>query len=138
MKEWENMVSWWINADYYQVALFLPYEKLLDREKGPGLVEHLRDTLQAAGFEVAPDIDIPCIWYQVAKKERARQKTLEEYVPGYTRAQQGFMLTELTEFIQKLSKDRGNDQLVSILNEYRDDIERNTRLDIPWANNSLA
>jgi hypothetical protein len=137
MKEWKNMLSWWINADYYQIATYLPYEKLLNQETGPALVKNLADTLQASGFEVALEVDFPCIWYLAAKKERARQKTLDEYVPGYTREQQSFMLRELTEFIKKLSKDPGNDELVSILKEYHDDIKHNTRIDKPWANHSV-
>jgi hypothetical protein len=137
MKEWKNMLSWWINADYYQIATYLPFEKLLNQETGPALVKNLADILQASGFEVALEADIPCVWYLAAKKERERQKTLDEYVPGYTREQQSFMLRELTEFIQELSKDPGNDELVSILKEYHDDIKHNTRLDKPWTNHSV-
>jgi hypothetical protein len=137
MQEWKNMLSWWINADYYQIATYLPYEKLLNQETGPALVKKLADTLQASGFEVALEGDIPCIWYLAAKKERARQNTLDEYVPGYTREQQSFMLRELTEFIQTLSKDPGNDELVSILEEHHEHIKHKTRLDKPWANHSV-
>eukprot|EP00980_Cylindrotheca_fusiformis_P017630 scaffold5529_cov117-Cylindrotheca_fusiformis.AAC.7 len=137
MEEWENMLSWWINAEYYKISLFVPYEKLLDNKTGPGVVEDLAEILQDSGFEVAPAIDFPCIWYQAANKEMRRQKKLEEYVPGYTLEQQQFMLRKLTEFMQRLYKDPGNQLLISILKEYYDDIKSNTRLDQPWENLTL-
>lgn len=124
-----DMIQWWKQADYYHIALYLPFEWLLSPNKGPILVQQLADVYQQAGFEVASTPqDISCIWYQVAHKEWQRQEQLQEYQPGYTVEQKEYILKQYQAFLQE-SKD--DPILTQILVEYMQDVEKNTKIDRP-------
>ena len=139
IKVWKQMINWWMEADYYKIAIFLPYEQLVDPRTGIRLLSQLANVLRESGFDVAPTSDLPCIWYQVATKEWERQKELTRYVSGYTKPQKNFILKELEEFIKHLSSQKEKeDQLISILKEYLSQVQKDTRLDIPWTNNSIS
>jgi hypothetical protein len=133
VNNWKEMILWWKQADYYQIALYVPFEHLLDPTMGPALVQRLAGLFQNAGFDVAPAPDLPCLWYQAAKPEWARQHALLEYVPGYTKEQRDFLLQELKDF-QKLVQ--GDDDLVAILEEYYAQIRDHTRLDVAFSENN--
>jgi hypothetical protein len=126
---WREMIRWWRNADYYKVAIYVPYEKLIDAEAGPPVVQRLADQFKAAGFDVAPTQDISCIWYQAIKLEWARQDELMDYVPGYTMDQRDLILKELEELTMEVQDDK---ELTQILKEYHAEVLENTRLDTPW------
>ncbi|CAJ1951304.1 unnamed protein product [Cylindrotheca closterium] len=138
MKAWKDVLQWWNTADYYKIATYVPYEKLLNPGTGPAIVQKLADTLAESGFEVAPREDIPCIWYQVISKEIARQKALQVYTPGFTPDQRKFLLTELNSLIQSYSNlpsgTTKQEELVSILEGYRDEVQFKMRIDKPSAN----
>ena len=138
MKAWKDVLQWWNNADYYKIATYIPYERLLNPETGPAVVQKLADTLAQSGFEVAPQEDIPCIWYQVTSKEIARQKALQEYTPGFTPDQRKFLLAELNSLIQSFSSQAGKEELVSILEGYREEVQFKMRIDKPAADNVAA
>eukprot|EP00934_Nitzschia_sp_Nitz4_P008648 Nitzschia sp. Nitz4//scaffold10_size219509//51969//53054//NITZ4_001409-RA/size219509-processed-gene-0.225-mRNA-1//1//CDS//3329532863//8638//frame0 len=127
LQNWREMIQWWRKADYYRVALYLPFEHLLTPKKGPTLVQELANVYERAGFDVASSADIPCIWYQAVSGEWKRQKKLTEYVPGYTQAQKDTMIHELRAQIEE-SKDDPN--LVAILEDYLHDVIENTKLDL--------
>ena len=55
VQSWMEMIQWWHNADYYQVALYLPFEWLLSPTKGPETAQRLAQVYRKAGFDVAPD-----------------------------------------------------------------------------------
>jgi hypothetical protein len=132
-KTWKEMILWWKQADYYQIALYVPFEHLLDPTMGPTLVQRLADPFQSAGFDVAPAPDLPCLWYQAVKPEWARQHALMEYVPGYTKEQRDFLLQELQDFQKQV---QGDDDLVAILKEYFAEIRDHTRLDVAFSENN--
>lgn len=124
---WKTMIQWWRNADYYKIALYLPYEKMLDVEAGPALVQRLADVFSQAGFDVAPPQDISCIWYQSIKREWARQDSLMEYVPGYTEEQRDFLLQKMKDFINEVQDD---EELTTILKNYLTEIQEELRIDM--------
>ena len=126
MESWRAMIRWWQTAEYYQIALYLPFEWLLSPTKGPGVVQELARVYERAGFQVAPSNDIPCIWYQVASQEWQRQEALYEYIPGYTLEQRNFIVRQFEEQINETSHDP---TLTSLLEEYKVDVLRNTILD---------
>lgn len=132
MQAWKDVLLWWINADYYNVAMYIPSEQILSSETGPLIVQRLANTLSESGFEVAPKEDIPCIWSKVATKELERRKGLQKYTAGYTPEQKQYMLGELTDLIQALSNSSKNQELVSILEVYRNEVEFQTKIDTPW------
>eukprot|EP00978_Attheya_sp_CCMP212_P002983 scaffold6082_cov62-Attheya_sp.AAC.8 len=61
--------------------------------------------------------------------------TIEEYstecVPDCTQMQRDLLLRELDSFITEVADDN---ELISILKEYYEDIETNTPIDKPWEN----
>ena len=139
IKSWREMLMWWLNSDFYRIALFVPYERLVNPETGPKLVSSLANEIKKSGFEVAPENDISCIWYRVAKKEWQRQKEMMNYVPGYTREQQSYILKELKDLMQEISS-RGetkDDDLLSILKDYHAHVHDDLRLDQTWSNHSI-
>lgn len=126
MESWRDMIRWWKTAEYYQIALYLPFEWLLSPTRGPGVVHELAQVYERAGFQVAPSDDISCIWYQMASREWQRQDALTQYVPGYTIEQRDFLVRQLEE---QINETRHDIPLTSLLEEYKEDILRNTRLD---------
>lgn len=125
LQTWKDMIRWWRAADYYRIALYLPFEWLLSPTKGPQLVQQLADVYQQAGFEVAPPEDIPCIWYQTAQKEWRRQEQLMQYyTPGYTKEQRDFILKEFDGLVEELESS-SNDldrALIDLIRNYKQDI----------------
>lgn len=138
LQTWLDMIRWWRNADYYRIALYLPFEWLLSPTKGPELVQQLANLYQQAGFEVAPPEDIPCIWYKSVWNEWTRQGQLAKYTPGYTKEQQEFIVKEF-DVLMKESESLHDRTLVEILREYKEEIlaAKTTKLD-PLANNRTA
>jgi hypothetical protein len=133
VKTWKDMIEWWTTNDYYHVALFIPFERLLHPTTGPDLVQRLADVYREAGFEVAPPSDMPCVWYNAVKSEWKRQDALTEYVPGYRVAQRDYLLSELQPFLEKLETQENpkysKEDLVGIVRGYYNDIRDNTRID---------
>lgn len=140
MKAWKDVLEWWNSADYYKIATYVPYERLLNPETGPAIVQKLADALAESGFEVAPKEDIPCIWFRVTSNEIERQKALQVYTPGFTPEQRKFLLAELESLIQSFSttKSSRNKELVSILEGYRDEVQFKMRIDKPSANSAAT
>lgn len=138
MKAWKDVLQWWNTAEYYKIATYVPYESLLDPKTGPTIVQKLADTLTESGFEVAPKEDIPCIWYQVTSKEIGRQKAMKVYTPGFTPDQRKFLMTELNSLIRSYSSVSGKEDLVSILEGYRDEVQFRTRMDKPSGDSAVA
>jgi len=123
---WKDMIRWWKNADYYQIVLYLPFEHMLDAERGPKLVARLADVYRSAGFDVAPEADLPCLWYQSVYKEWERQSKLTSYVPAYTESQKNLLVNEMASLIEEFAKDHA---LSSILKEYYQEIRDNLKVD---------
>lgn len=128
MESWRAMIRWWKTAEYYQIALYVPFEWLLSPTKGPRVVQELAQVYERAGFQVAPSEDIPCIWYQMASQEWQRQDALNEYIPGYPLEQRDFIARQFDEQINETRHDLA---LTTLLQEYKEDALRSTRLDRP-------
>jgi hypothetical protein len=139
MGTWRKMIRYWKSGgagQYYQVGLVLPYEWMVDPIKGPMVVQQLADLYRQVGFEVAPPSDIPCIWYQMASKEWKRQEQLlTDYIPGYTAAQRDFMLAQIEE---EWNEEKDDPVLKILLQEYKDQILTETRIDVPATSIGVA
>jgi hypothetical protein len=131
-ESWKELILWWKHAEYYRVALYLPFEDVFRREYGAGteIVKRLSGVLQNdAGFESATSQrDFECVWYQVYKDEWHRQQSLMEYIPPYTHQQQQWMMEGLREF-QSNEKVSDDPVLVALLDRYVNQIARYTPLD---------
>ena len=128
---WKGLIMTWKDMKEYDIAMYIQYEALMDPDRGPTTLEKISNHLEKAGFSVAPKRDIPCIWYQVYKAETMRLNEVMQYIPGYTTEQRDFLLEELKKFQKEVADDK---ELVTILQEYYDDIRDNTRIDKPWEN----
>jgi hypothetical protein len=127
--DWKGLLKAWKSMEYYRISMYLPYEHLLDRTKGPITVQRLADKLNEAGFDVAPPSDMPCIWYKATQSPLAYEKDYYTYTPGFTAKQRDFMLQEMKKMMEDMADDV---DLVAILQEYYDDIRDHTRIDQPW------
>jgi hypothetical protein len=130
LEAWIDMIMWWISADYYEVAVLLSYEKLMDENLGPGVIRKLTGVLKSSNFDIAPEDDFPCLLFQVQRKERQRQLKLQNYIPGYTKQQQNLIADQLADLIEELSHNQTHADLVSVLKDYHNEVMFNTRLDI--------
>jgi hypothetical protein len=133
--EWKGLVATWKSMDYYKISMYLPYEHLLDRTKGPDTAQRLADQLEAAGFEVAPPSDMPCIWYTATHGPMSYEREHMKYTPGYTTEQRDFMLNEMNKMMVEMADDK---DLVAILQEYHADIRDHTRIDKPWTSSGIT
>lgn len=136
MEGWTETIDTWKSySNQYRVAMFLVMEYFLDAEKGPQQVKRLANVLRTAGFATAPDEDLGCIWYRSVGKDNILQYhqhdyEYTDYIPGYTKEQKDVMLESLSSLIEKYQvKDN---ELVTILKYYQNDIRANTRTDDKW------
>jgi hypothetical protein len=126
---------WWIQAEYYHIGMYVQYEKLLNVETGPLVVERLAQQFEAAGFNRAPQQDIPCIWYHAVKDEWTRQRNFYKYMPGYTPSQIQMFLANLKQGMRDAAASNDT-ELETIFKDYFSDTELLTRVDRPWTNTS--
>ena len=136
MDDWKKIIEPWKATMKYKVGMYLVHEHLLDAQKGPLELKRLASVLRDAGFVTAPDEDMPCIWYKAIGKDSIELNSrggyeYKDYVPGYTKVQQEFLLSELSNFT-KVYKEDG--ELVAILKEYQENIRNNIRYDSAWVN----
>jgi hypothetical protein len=130
---WKGMVLWWKHAEYYRVALYLPFEDVFKRDggtTGTDLVKRVSDVLQnKAGFEAATSHDdLECIWYRIYKEEWHRQQSIMEYIPTYTQDQKQWMIDEMKQF-QADGRVSDDPVLVALLDRYIAQIVHFTPLD---------
>ena len=125
---WKSFILEWKRMKgYYHIDMYVAYEKLMDPDMGIAVVSQLSQELRQAGLQVAPDEEIPCIWYQSVAPEYRRLEHFFKYEPGYTSELKQFLVFEMEKLLDGFS---GTDEpLVSILNGYFDDIRHNIRID---------
>jgi hypothetical protein len=129
LAEWQQLIRTWKTMKEYNIGAYIQYEQLMDAQRGPYAVQRMARVLQSAGFYVAPDDDLPCLWFQVVKEEYLRIKTYWQYTPGYTEEQKMVVLQELKKFQEEMADDQA---LSAILQEYYDEIKDNPFIDIPY------
>jgi len=137
---WKNqLISWKVhvtNQDY-KVGMYLVYEHLMDAERGPAAIERLSELMQTAGFPIAPKKDMGCLWYQSVGGKVALEHHykygyhFDEYVPGYTKKQQAYLLREISNLIEQQSSDV---ELVNVLREFQHSIRDGLPYDKAWEN----
>lgn len=146
ISEWKSVITTWKNMKEYEgVGLYVPFEHVMDIERGPIIVNELASLLRNAGFPVVPSGDVKCVWYRVTKNHfRAAidesknrnippQQMLQypfvlDYVPRYTALQKEYMITEL-KLLSDMYPDDAN--LISVLNEYIQQIRQSSINDRP-------
>ena len=132
LDEWKRVVTTWKSYDYYHIGMYLPYEYLVDFDKGPALIERLGAVLQSEGFEVVAPSDADaasCIWYQSIQGAAAFEQDYLQYEFGYTVEQRDLMLDKIQEM---MSEEADDTELLAILKDYYADIRDFTRIDTPW------
>jgi hypothetical protein len=128
---WKNTILTWNETKNYEVGMYLVYEELRDLYKGPILMKELRQFLLEAGFSVASEDELNCIWYNAVgeanlKQFRKLKFDYEDYFPMYTIEQRKLMLKEVKDLKAQLSDDK---RLGEILDTYIRDISFNMRID---------
>lgn len=136
---WKQLFIAW-DQQPYELAFYLPFEQLIDSVQGPKMLRRLVDEFRSAGFEVAPDEDISCLWYRVVKEGEVKQgkystKRTHKYMPGYTKEQKQMILNVLDE-VKTLFSNRT--ELVELMDEYIADVMKNTRIDVSSMSNSTS
>jgi hypothetical protein len=130
---WKRMILTWHRHSYYRVTLYVPYERLVDRERGPVEASKLANEFRRAvvGTEsarhVAAATDIPCVWRTVVRdKPRRQRRQGHRYQPSYTVQQQQIMVDMLNEIMRELPDQAA---LKEILTEYLYEIQTSLRID---------
>jgi hypothetical protein len=57
-EEWKNTIMTWRSMEYYRIGMYLPFETILDPQKGPSLLQRLGEQFAAAGFVVSLQYDM--------------------------------------------------------------------------------
>jgi hypothetical protein len=127
--------------EHYTEGMFLAYEHLMDEKRGPKIIEQLASILSEAGFPTVPKEEMSCLWYQTIGKEGLEHYykyfyEFDDYLPSITEPQQAYLVKELSTWIEE-SKEKSA-VLSSLLTEYRDTIQKDITLDIPWVNETKA
>ena len=130
VEEWKKMIITWHETNY-ELGMYIVYEDLFHAAKGPGVTKELQSLVKEAGFAVAPEEDLDCIWYNAVGKatlEKFHKSGFEydEYIPGYTQEQKVILLQELQALKIKFRKD---ETLGHILDRYILEIMTNFRVD---------
>lgn len=131
---WKKQLHAWKSYNY-KVGMYLVHDHLMDAQRGPGVVEKLANLMEKAGFAIAPKEDMGCLWYQsVGGKEGLEhyykyRYEFEDYLPGFTKEQQAFLLGDLNTLMEQYKEDA---DLVVILKEFHDKIRDDLQLDEKW------
>ncbi len=128
---WKKTLVTWNETKNYDIGMYLVYEDLYDIKRGPLLMKKLRSFLIEAGFNVAPDEDLNCIWYNAVGEDNLKRFSklrydYDDYIPGFTSSQKDAMLNMLEETKKEISTDS---QLVGILERYIDEIKKGLKID---------
>ncbi|KAL7520336.1 hypothetical protein ACHAWX_005060 [Stephanocyclus meneghinianus] len=145
-EEWKNFIMEWRNMDPYVVAMYLPFERWSDYTEGPILVKRLLGVLKKEGLPVMydgvydddanePNV-LECIWLKHVREpiivEEKRLANEGWYTPEYQPIQKQMLMTMLESFAEELESHAnggdvrkvrpGDEELIGILQEYRDSI----------------
>ena len=140
LRDLKDMISRWEQLPHIEIALYIQYEKLIDDEHGPILLQEVVNEIQqvppainSSKVHVAPKEDVPCLWQNVVKGNGTSKtkRSGHKYKPSYTPDQKQQMLNVLDEAIKEFSDSTTSTILLEILQNYRDDIKDNMPLDEP-------
>jgi len=131
IKEWQAFFREWKKGPSLKTGMYLVHEDLHNIDEGPKALKRLRDILHAAGFVVAPEVDIPCIWFNTIGEDELQQHhknnyEYNDYIPGYTKAHKQLLLTELSILVEEYKED---EELISILQRYIHNVNYHIRID---------
>jgi len=123
---WYGLIQRWKETTDYEIAFYLPFERLTHIETGPQLLMKLAAELRSNGVRVANETDIPCLWYKIVKGGRSKTKrAAHKYVPSYTSDQRDELVHALEQMQEEFADDA---ELVDILSVYLEDIRNNIRV----------
>jgi len=131
IKAWVSFIQIWKMTSDYKAGMYLVYEELYDVDEGPKALGRLRGILHAAGFDVAPEVDVPCIWFKSIGEDDLQQNhkinyEYNDYIPGYTKVQKELLLAALSTLVHDYKED---EELASILQRYSNTIMHAIRID---------
>lgn len=136
MNTWVEILNSWATSEEYKIGFYFNYDDFVRTETGPQMMQELADLLRSSGFNVAPDEDLPCLWYQSVGKDTIEHYIdykfdFIDYVPMYTEKEQQKMLDLLSAEITKYGPDGEypDERLVAILKKYYEDVRDDTRID---------
>jgi len=141
-EQWTGQIMTWKNmSKTYRIAMYFPYEYLMNETKAPKLLSRLAAELESVGFPkaVKEDKDLPCTWFQSVGREDLEQfqnhgYEYSNFYPSYTAEQLEYLLNELDAFAEENKDDT---ELVGLLREYQDEI-RQLPPDEPWVNRTAV
>ena len=153
MNDWvEQIVDWRKNEDY-DAGLYVVYEDLMDAVRGPSVVREIAKVIQGAGFDTVAigdgdknndnDDDIPCIWLNSLGQDslelyQKNQYDFDGYIPGFTKEQQGLMLSKLDALMKEVGEGEKDSKLMDTLKRYYDEVRDNIVIDVKWSNQTEA
>jgi hypothetical protein len=120
---WRRFFTKWRTEQPYNISDYFSYEQLVDPIHGPRLALRLAWWLQEAHHQTAPLKDVPCLWFQIVKQERAKKRSQHIYVPQFTSKQ----LQRMTQILNRLIGEIGtNDdlKLITMLEIYRETVRK--------------
>lgn len=120
LQEWQRGIK---AAGIAGISLYIPYEELIDKTKGPELSAELANKFIAAKHP-ATTSTTRCLWRRIADDEHHPPR---KYPPTFTSAQKKLLLQTLDELILLFTTKEA--LLTTILQGYRDDISSNLLLD---------
>jgi len=131
IEEWKAFFRAWKTDSNYTTGMYLVYEDLHNIDEGPKAVKRLRNILHNAGFVVAPEVDVPCIWFNAIGEDQLQQYhekkyDYNDYIPGYTEVQKQLLLTALSTLVDEYGDDK---ELKIILEIYINTIKKEIRID---------
>ena len=139
--EWKSVITAWKNMKEYDgIGLYVPFEHIMNIDRGPMVVNDLAFILREAGFPVVSSDDVKCVWYKVTKKhfqaaiDESKNRNISpqqmlqypfaiDYLPRYTAPQKEYMISELKSLSDTYPDDTS---LVLLLNEYIQQIQQST------------
>lgn len=129
-----DVIVHWNATQYYDIGMYLVYEDLYRLDRSLQVMKNLRKFLLESGFQVVPEEELPCVWYNAIGKDTIAQYLSTgyeygDYVPGYTLEQKNKMLMDMKQFRQTVVERNKDSELVAILDRYIKDMETNMVLD---------
>lgn len=127
LKSWKvSLIEWQRGmkaAGISGISLYIPYEELIDKKKGPELSAELANKFLAANHP-ATTTTTRCLWRRIADDEHHPPR---KYPPTFTSSQKHSILQELDDLLLLFTT--MDPLLASILQGYRDDVSSNLLLD---------
>lgn len=127
LKVWKRSLLEWQRgipaAGLTGIALYIPFEDLINAKHGPHLTEKLAQVFEEFHHQVAEKPQ--CLWRKSLDRQQLHKA--KAYDPKFTSGQVELLLQTLDDLLELY--EASEPQLATILQGYRSDIQENVRLD---------